>query len=48
MPNLVLFDNDLKDKEKLLYCYISSLCAKEGYCYASNTHLSEKLNVNRK
>ena len=45
IPNMVLFDNRLTDKQKLLFCLISSLCAEKWYCWASNTYLWEKLNV---
>lgn len=45
IPNTVLFDNRLTDKQKLLFCLISSLCAEKWYCWASNTYLWEKLNV---
>lgn len=45
IPNAVLFDNRLTDKQKLLFCLISSLCAEKWYCWASNTYLWEKLNV---
>jgi len=48
MPNIVLFDPDLKPKTKLLYCYLSSLCAKKWYCRAKNQHLADKLNHNVK
>ena len=43
MANVVLFDNRLTDKQKLLYCLISSLCAEKWYCWASNKYLWEKL-----
>jgi len=43
IPNVVLFSKDLKDKEKLLFCLISSLCAEKGYCRATNKYLWEKL-----
>ena len=43
MPNKVLFSKELTDKQKLLYCLISSLCAKEWYCWASNKYLWEIL-----
>jgi len=45
IPNLVLFSNEINDKQKLLYCLISSLCAEKGYCRASNEYLWEKLNA---
>jgi hypothetical protein len=43
MPNSILFNKDLSDKEKLLYCLISSLCAKEWFSWATNQYLWEKL-----
>lgn len=46
MPNNILFDKELSDKQKLLYCYISSLCAEKWYCWASNKYIWQKLWVN--
>ena len=38
----ILFCNILNDKQKILYAIISNLCNnKLGYCFASNTKLSE-------
>ena len=48
MPNKVLFDKNLTDKQKLLYCLISSLCAEKWYCRASNEYLWERLNADKK
>lgn len=48
MPNTVLFNSQLKDKEKLLFILISSLTAEKGYCFASNHFLADKLNTARK
>lgn len=48
MPNKILFDKNLSDKQKLLYCLISSLCAEKGYCWASNDYLAEKIWYNKK
>jgi len=45
LPNKVLFDSELSSTAKLLYTLISSLCAKKGYCFASNKYLSEKLKI---
>lgn len=45
MPNVVLFNKELTDKQKLLYCLISSLCAEKGYCRATNEYLWELLNA---
>lgn len=47
MPNTVLFNNDLTDKQKLLYCLISSLCAEKWYCRATNEYLWELLNASK-
>ena len=43
MPNKILFDRNLSDKEKLLFCLISSLCAEKWYCRATNEYMGEKL-----
>lgn len=43
IPNVVLFNNELSDKQKLLYCLVSSLCAEKGYCWATNEYLGKKL-----
>lgn len=48
IPATVLYNKDLKANEKLLYAIITSLACKEGYCFASNKYLAEKLNVNPK
>lgn len=47
IPNVVLYDNELSDKQKLLYWVISSLCAEKWYCRASNDYIWELLNVNK-
>ena len=47
MPNSVLFDKELTDKQKLLFCLISSLCAEKWYCWATNERLWELLWANR-
>ena len=46
LPNKILFNKKLSDKQKLLYCYISSLCAEKWYCWASNKYIWQKLWVN--
>lgn len=48
IPATVLFNNELKPNEKLLYALITALSNKEGYCYASNKYLGEKLGVDHK
>lgn len=47
IPNTVLYSTELTDKQKLLFCAISNLCAEKGYCRASNEYLWELLWVNR-
>lgn len=47
MPNKVLFDKELTDKQKLLFCLISSLCAEKWYCRATNEYLWERLNASK-
>lgn len=48
MPNHILFSKDLSDKQKLLFCYITSLCAERWYCRASNKYISENLDCKPK
>ena len=48
IPTPILYNKDLKPNQKLLYAIITSLSCKEGYCFASNKYLAEKLNVNPK
>lgn len=48
IPATVLYNKELKANEKLLYTIITSLACKEGYCFASNKYLAEKLDVNPK
>lgn len=43
MLNEILFSKELSDKQKLLFCMISSLCAKTGYCWSTNKYIWEKL-----
>ena len=47
IPIKVLFDNDLSDKQKLLYCYISSLTKQKWYCFALNNTIATKLWVTK-
>lgn len=47
MPNSVLYSTELSDKQKLLFCTISSLCAKEWFCRATNEYLGELLNASK-
>jgi len=48
MPNIILYNNELSDKQKLLFCTISSLCAEKWYCRATNEFLWEKLNADKR
>lgn len=48
IPATVLYNKNLKANEKLLYVIITSLACKEGYCFATNKYLAEKLGVNPK
>ena len=48
IPATILYNKELKANEKLLYAIITSLACKEGYCFATNKYLAEKLGVNPK
>ena len=48
IPAIILYNKELKANEKLLYAIITSLACKEGYCFATNKYLAEKLDVNPK
>ena len=43
MPNCILYNKELTDKQKLLFCTISSLCAEKWYCRATNEYIWELL-----
>lgn len=45
IPSKILFNEDLKANEKLLYAVITVLANREGYCFASNTYLAGLLNA---
>lgn len=47
IPADVRYDNDLKDKAKLLYGEITALSDKYGYCYASNRYFAELYSVSQ-
>lgn len=47
IPNAILYDERLKNGEKILYTMISSLSNKNGYCFASNAYLSEAVGVTK-
>ena len=47
IPYDVLHDDNLSSSEKIFYGEITRLSNMKGYCWASNKHFSESLNVNR-
>lgn len=47
IPATVLFCEQLKANEKLLYALVTALSNREGYCYASNKYLAGKLGVDQ-
>ncbi len=47
IPNAILYDKRLKNGEKILYTFISSLCNKNGFCFASNAYLSDIVGVTK-
>lgn len=48
IPATILYNKELKANEKLLNAIITSFACKEGYCFATNKYLAEKLGVNPK
>lgn len=47
IPERVFLDKRLNANSKLLYGEISSLCYKEGYCWASNAYFAERHGVSK-
>ena len=45
IPADVRYNNDLKDKAKLLYGEIVALSNKDGVCYASNKYFAELYDI---
>lgn len=48
IPDTVFFDEELKDKEKLIYILIQKLTLKEGYCFASNKYMSNQMKCTKR
>lgn len=45
IPIVLLSDTNVSSSAKLLYGLLVLLTYQEGYCYANNSYLSNKLNV---
>ena len=45
IPASVMYDNDLKPSEKLLYAAITMLCGSTGECWASNAYFAKQFNA---
>ena len=48
MPFVIMYDKDLKNIEKLIYCCISWLCAERWYCRASNKYIWDLFGITTK
>ena len=45
IPLILLEDNNVSSSAKLLYGLLVLLAYQEGYCYANNSYLADKLNL---
>ena len=45
IPIILLEDNNVSSSAKLLYGLLVLLAYQEGYCYANNSYLADKLNL---
>ena len=43
-----VFDSDISCRSKLLFALISGLTEEEGYCYASNKYLADKMKISER
>lgn len=48
LPADVRYDKRINGNEKLLYCEITSLTHKEGYCWASNAYFADIYGVDKR
>ena len=47
MPNTILFDDKLSSSAKLVFVFVSSLSAEQGFCWASNTYIAKRFNMGK-
>lgn len=47
MPNTVLFDERLTASAKLVFVFVSSLSAEQGFCWASNTYIAKRFGMGK-
>lgn len=47
LPANIRYDKRLKPMEKIMYCEITALTNKNGYCYASNSYFAELYEVHK-
>lgn len=48
IPYALRNDRNVSDGAKVLYTFISSLCDKEGYCWAANKYLAEIVGISER